>query len=128
MESRVHPRVIGRPVGQARFRIGSKSCRGIGISNLSQDGCCIQVPAALEADLKENVVLEDWRLSLPNFQESGLKAQVVWVHGTSAPGQPAEAGIRFMDLSVRCVHDLEDFVTYVRTFGAPPTDYNGMPA
>ena len=118
MENRLHSRAALAPRCRVRFQLGGHPFSNVTVSNLGQDGCCIQIPAQASSGLRDRSLLEGWEFINPGLPREPIKAKVVWVHGQGhTRADFLECGIKFLDAPVHYTKRLASYVKVV----TPPT-------
>lgn len=129
MDNRTHPRIPTDSFCRARFQVGDRVLRAIGVADLGLGGCRIHVPPSVAVGLKKRSLLEGWRFSHPALPHDPIMAEIAWFRAATEPGGLYfEAGIRFQDLSPAYASEVRNFLTYVAIPPGPAIDFGGMPA
>jgi hypothetical protein len=114
MDKRLHSRAPLEHRCRARFQLGDRQFSNIPVSNLGQDGCCIQVPAEAVGGLRHLTLLEGWKFINPVLPREAIKAKVVWVQGRDhARNHFLECGIKFLDAPMTYTRRLASYVKAV---------------
>lgn len=82
---------------------------GAPVTNISQDGCCLRLPAASAEHLKDHELVDALLLSRLTSRPYGLKARVAW-HTEPGTGKWVRAGIEFLETPKGCSEEIQDRV------------------
>lgn len=88
----------------AEFQLDGQALGRVQVSNISINGCCLQLPAASSQRLSEKPVLDTFVL-FHDARKYALKSRIVW---HDLRGEGIMAGVEFLDIPRDCIRAIRE--------------------